>query len=165
MAQFHHEHVLQLVGVVTVGLPALLVVEYCQKGSLRAYLAQTQGQLLHANRLQLAQDCVDGLEYLARLVTLNNSLSWSSYLLILIVPHVQVIHAQLQSPALRMFRMVCLANSINARLNVHDHPSPFYDLLQAQVCAQGYCGPKHPCGSPKLCQGRLVPQLIVRRRP
>ncbi len=34
MAQFHHENVIRLVGVVTLGAPMLTVIEFCEHGSL-----------------------------------------------------------------------------------------------------------------------------------
>ncbi len=34
MAQFHHENVVGLVGVVTVGDPLLVLLEYCENGLL-----------------------------------------------------------------------------------------------------------------------------------
>jgi hypothetical protein len=34
MAQFNHEHVVSLIGVVTVGDPMLVVMEFCEKGAL-----------------------------------------------------------------------------------------------------------------------------------
>ena len=64
MAQFEHPFVTKLVGVVTVGEPLLVVLEYCEHGALRNYL-QTQEVPLKI-KLQFAGDCAEGLEYLSK---------------------------------------------------------------------------------------------------
>ena len=75
MAQFNHDHVLRLVGVVTVcaiagalltaaqvGSPMLILIEYAENGSLDKFL-QTH-EVTNAQGLQMAIDVCDGLEYL-----------------------------------------------------------------------------------------------------
>ena len=63
MAQFECERVVGLVGVVTVGAPLMVVIEYCEHGSLDRYL-RTQA-LSEGDRLLIAGDCAEGLTYLA----------------------------------------------------------------------------------------------------
>ena len=41
-AQFDHPNVIKLVGVVTVGTPTLMVLQYCAQGSLKDVLQQMQ---------------------------------------------------------------------------------------------------------------------------
>lgn len=41
-AQFDHPNVIKLVGVVTVGTPTLMVLQYCAQGSLKDVLLQMQ---------------------------------------------------------------------------------------------------------------------------
>ena len=41
MAQFNHEHVVRLIGVVSQHQPLLIVMEYCEFGSLEAYIRNT----------------------------------------------------------------------------------------------------------------------------
>ena len=63
MAQFQHHCVVGLVGVVTVDVPVMVVLEYCENGSLHKYLNESQLSL--HEQLQLATDCVQGLSYLS----------------------------------------------------------------------------------------------------
>ena len=63
MAQFAHPRVISLIGVVTLGDPLLVVLEYCEYGALYKHL-QT-AQLDDEARLKLAIDCAEGMEYLA----------------------------------------------------------------------------------------------------
>jgi serine/threonine protein kinase len=63
MAQFECERVVGLVGVVTVGMPLMVVIEFCEHGSLDRYLRKTT--LTELERLGLAGDCAEGLAYLA----------------------------------------------------------------------------------------------------
>ena len=61
MAQFQHPHVTSLVGVVTVGKPVLVIVEYMEHGSLKGYLEKhdpSPGQ-----QLLWAGDVADGLAH------------------------------------------------------------------------------------------------------
>ncbi len=81
MAQFNHDHVLRLLGVVTVrchpchpppanpaqvGSPMLILMEYAEKGSLDKFL-QTH-EISERQRVQMVVDVCDGLGYLHSLV-------------------------------------------------------------------------------------------------
>ncbi len=63
MAQFMHPRVVQLVGVITVGDPLMVVIEYCEHGSLSSYISKTT--LDDATKYRIALDCAEGLAYLA----------------------------------------------------------------------------------------------------
>ncbi len=63
MAQFTHPRVVQLVGVITVGDPLMVVVEYCEHGSLGSYMTKTA--LDQVAKYSIALDCAEGLAYLA----------------------------------------------------------------------------------------------------
>lgn len=63
MAQFEHDHVLGLVGVVTVGRPVLLVMQYCEHGNLKEQLTQFRSE--PRSRLRMARDVASGMAYLA----------------------------------------------------------------------------------------------------
>jgi hypothetical protein len=63
MAQFTHPRVVQLVGVITVGDPLMVVLEYCEHGSLSSYLDKTQLDV--DTKRMIALDCAEGLAYLA----------------------------------------------------------------------------------------------------
>ena len=62
MAQFSHAHVVGLVGVVTVGEPLLVVIEFCEHGSLSSFLQSRA--VPHYGKLSISRDCADGLGYL-----------------------------------------------------------------------------------------------------
>ncbi len=63
MAQFKHEHVVELIGVVTKDLPMMAITEYCEHGDLLTYLQKNA--LAHENKVLIGGDCADGLAYLA----------------------------------------------------------------------------------------------------
>ncbi len=63
MAQFTHPRVVQLVGVITVGDPLMVVIEYCEHGSLSSYMTKTA--LDQQAKYSIALDCAEGLAYLA----------------------------------------------------------------------------------------------------
>ena len=63
MAQFDHGNVVKLVGVVTVGAPLLVVMEYCSLGSLDAYVKVIDTS--DRKKVQIAADCAAGMAYLA----------------------------------------------------------------------------------------------------
>ena len=76
MALLEHPNVLKLVGVVTVPrtMPALMLLEYCEHGSLEIYLREQStdaiylratGGLTMALRLSFCVDIADGMDYLA----------------------------------------------------------------------------------------------------
>ena len=63
MAQFHHKNVVKLIGVVTIGNPILVVMEFCASGALDSCLKEYV--LEDLNRYHIALDCAAGLAYLA----------------------------------------------------------------------------------------------------
>jgi serine/threonine protein kinase len=65
MAQLDSDFCVRLIGVVTVGAPVMMVLEYCEHGALNSYLKKTAGTNEEDFRLQIAGDCCEGLEYLA----------------------------------------------------------------------------------------------------
>ena len=79
MAQFNHVNIVCLVGVVTVGDPLMVVLEYCEKGALNSYLEKNEtstGQKLH-----IAAACAEGLEYLASLKFIHRDIASRNVLL------------------------------------------------------------------------------------
>ena len=64
MAQFEHENVLRLVGVVTKGDPILVLIEYMEHGALQSYIKAHAGALTEQQRLGFAVDLASGLAYL-----------------------------------------------------------------------------------------------------
>jgi serine/threonine protein kinase len=67
MAQFKHPNVLSLVGVCTVGEPAIIVLQFCEHGSLLSFLKKHTGfqQLQLASKLSILADVTGGMAYLA----------------------------------------------------------------------------------------------------
>jgi hypothetical protein len=67
MAQLKHPNVLSIVGVVTVGQPLLLVLQYCEHGSLNAFLKRHIGfqALQIASKYSIMLDIARGMTYLA----------------------------------------------------------------------------------------------------
>ena len=64
-AQFICEFVVCLLGVVTVGEPLLVIMEFCEHGALNTYLAEHALSARAKN--MLAGDCAEGLAYLSSL--------------------------------------------------------------------------------------------------
>ena len=64
MAQFEHENVLRLVGVVTRGDPILVVMEFMEHGALQSYIKAHAPELTELQRLGFAADLANGLAYL-----------------------------------------------------------------------------------------------------
>ena len=52
MSKFHHDHIIQLVGVCTERKPIYIVMELCELGSMREYL-QKHESLFENDQLQL----------------------------------------------------------------------------------------------------------------
>jgi serine/threonine protein kinase len=67
MAQFKHPNVLSLVGVCTAGEPAMIVLQFCEHGSLLSFLTKHTGfqQLQLASKLSVLVDIARGMAYLA----------------------------------------------------------------------------------------------------
>eukprot|EP00051_Salpingoeca_urceolata_P033076 m.18795 g.18795 ORF g.18795 m.18795 type:complete len:1677 (-) comp5786_c0_seq2:165-5195(-) len=64
MAQLTHRHVVQLIGVVTQGNPAILVMEYCEYGALNHYMTKHPEHIDDDLRYKMCFDVADGLAYL-----------------------------------------------------------------------------------------------------
>jgi serine/threonine protein kinase len=80
MSQFAHERVVGLIGVVTIGAPLLVVIEYCEHGPLSVYL-QSFVSMKESERCMLAADCAEGLEYLASLKFVHRDVAARNVLL------------------------------------------------------------------------------------
>ena len=63
MSGLSHDNVVKLIGVVTVGDPVMIVIEFCDRGSLKEYFqtATPPDEVLSA----FTMDCALGMEYLA----------------------------------------------------------------------------------------------------
>ena len=59
MAQFDNAYVVRLIGVVTLGDPLLVVLEYCEHGSLNKYLESND--LIPKTKHMISADCAEGL--------------------------------------------------------------------------------------------------------
>ena len=58
MAQFSHKHLVALIGVVTIGDPMMVLLEYCEHGSLDSYLKKND--LAENIKILIAGDCAEG---------------------------------------------------------------------------------------------------------
>ena len=63
LAQLSHRSVTAMLGVVTRGYPLLMLKEYCENGTLEAYLQKYQ--LLLPVQIKMASECAEGMAYLA----------------------------------------------------------------------------------------------------
>ena len=79
MAQFDHDNVVRLVGVVTVGEPLFVVLEFCELGALNSYLEDND--LLPELKVKIAIDCCQGMQYLASLHFVHRDLAARNVLL------------------------------------------------------------------------------------
>ena len=63
MSKLSHDNIVKLIGVVTVGEPVLIVIEFCDRGSLKEYFqtASPPDEVLWT----LSADCALGMSYLA----------------------------------------------------------------------------------------------------
>ena len=62
MAQLVHPHIVELIGVVTIGNPVLVVLEFMEYGALKSYLEKND--ITRAQMLMFAGDCAAGLEHI-----------------------------------------------------------------------------------------------------
>lgn len=65
LAQLDSDFCVRLIGVVTIGKPMMMVVEYCEHGALNTYLARHGLTVSEHQRLVFAGDCAEGLVYLS----------------------------------------------------------------------------------------------------
>lgn len=63
MAQLNCDYIVKLHGVVTLGEPFMMVMEYCEHGSVHAFLQKQD--IEQQQKLTLAHDAAQGLKYLA----------------------------------------------------------------------------------------------------
>eukprot|EP00056_Hartaetosiga_gracilis_P011121 m.166535 g.166535 ORF g.166535 m.166535 type:complete len:2195 (+) comp13451_c0_seq2:195-6779(+) len=80
MAQFKHPNIVGFVGVVTVNEPVMLVVEFCEFGSLNSYLSRNS-RTTEVQRIHMASDCAQGLAYLASLKFVHRDVASRNVLL------------------------------------------------------------------------------------
>ena len=79
MAQLSHPHVVELIGVITIGRPVCLVLEYMEHGSLELYLrANTASQ---NQRMQWAGDCAAGLAHVHAMAFVHGDVAARNVLL------------------------------------------------------------------------------------
>eukprot|EP00055_Hartaetosiga_balthica_P018056 m.127866 g.127866 ORF g.127866 m.127866 type:complete len:217 (+) comp9445_c0_seq13:184-834(+) len=72
-AQFSHENIVKLLGVVTVSTPHLMLLELCEKGELRQLLSRELQPLEF--KLRAANDVAKGCEYLSSLNFVHRDLA------------------------------------------------------------------------------------------
>jgi hypothetical protein len=75
MAQIDSDFCISLIGVVTIGRPMMMVLEYCEHGSLLSYLRKNGSQLSELVRATLGGDCAEGLGYLHHIGLLHRDVS------------------------------------------------------------------------------------------
>ena len=80
MVQFDNANVVRLIGVVTAGDPLLVILEFCEKGSLDSYL-EKKGDIELDTQLKFALDCGKGMKYLASLKFIHRDLAARNVLL------------------------------------------------------------------------------------
>ena len=74
-AQFDHPNVIGLIGVVTAGEPALLVLQFCDKGSLSSMLQESPEPFAVGTLVGFCLDAVKGMAYLAERRFLHRDLA------------------------------------------------------------------------------------------
>ena len=79
MAQFSHDNVTRLIGVVTIGEPMLVILEYCENGSLDVYLEKYD--TVFPMLMKFSVDCAGGMAYLASLGFIHRDLAARNVLL------------------------------------------------------------------------------------
>ena len=73
MVQFDHENVVRLIGVVTSGDPLLIILEYCEGGSMEMFL--NEGILDQLRQMKFSIDCARGMVYLSSLNFVHRDLA------------------------------------------------------------------------------------------
>ena len=79
MAQFNHDNVVRLIGVVTIGEPLLIILEYCENGSMDVFLQKNIIDLHEQIRMSI--ECAEGMAYLASLGFIHRDLASRNVLL------------------------------------------------------------------------------------
>eukprot|EP00051_Salpingoeca_urceolata_P001714 m.43425 g.43425 ORF g.43425 m.43425 type:complete len:1401 (-) comp11636_c0_seq3:170-4372(-) len=74
MAQFSHPNVVGLIGVCTKGMPMLLVVQFCEHGSLLSFLKKNPNLSVEA-LLKIGWDIAKGMEYLSGMGLVHRDLA------------------------------------------------------------------------------------------
>lgn len=77
MAQLHHNNVVGLIGVCTKEYPLLLVLQFCEHGSLLSLLRRRTGfdALSLQQRLRVSLDCANGMAHLSTLGMVHRDLA------------------------------------------------------------------------------------------
>lgn len=82
MTQLRHANVIRINGVVTVGKPHLVVLEFAPAGALHAYLLKNGTELTHVMKEHMAHNVASGMEYLASKHVLHRDLATRNILLL-----------------------------------------------------------------------------------
>ena len=64
-SEFNHPHVLSLIGVCEGDQSPMLLLPFCEKGDLRAYLRDPKIVVTVSNLVKFCQEICDGMAYLA----------------------------------------------------------------------------------------------------
>ncbi len=77
MAQLRHPNVVSLVGVCTAGDPKMLVMQYCEHGSLHSFLHEHVGfnELQITSKLRILEDVARGMQFLSSLLIVHRDLA------------------------------------------------------------------------------------------
>ena len=67
MAQFHHENIICLEGVVTQSHPYMIITEYMENGSLDTFLRLNSWRLNIYDLVKMLKDIANGMQYLANM--------------------------------------------------------------------------------------------------
>lgn len=65
MAQFKHENVIKLKGIVTLSHPLMIVTEYMENGSLDSFLKLSKNKLTIHQMIKMLSDTASGMKYLS----------------------------------------------------------------------------------------------------
>ena len=79
MAQFDHENVVKLVGVVTTGEPLYIILEFCENGAMDSYIKKNI--IEYHEKIRFASECSKGMAYLSSLGFVHRDLASRNVLL------------------------------------------------------------------------------------